>query len=210
MGNVAYMDRILFDENFFELNLLDNSKSTSGRFRNLWFALVKVTIKGSYLEFGVFKGHTINFIAKRIGSNIIYGFDSWQGIPEEWFIKNSLSDPTKSITFPMGSWSAEKPKVYKNVKLVDGWFKDSLPVFIKETDINPIAFLHIDSDLYSSAKTIFNHIGNYIVSGTVIVFDEWHAHEHEKKAFSEWLQESDKTARIVVVTNTGQCTVIIN
>jgi len=204
------MNRISFDANFVEFNLLDNSKSTPGRFWNLSFALGKVTIKGLYLEFGVFEGQTINFIAKKIGSNIIYGFDSWQGIPEEWFIKNSLSDPTKSITFPMGSWSAEKPKVYKNVKLVDGWFKDSLPVFIKETDISPIAFLHIDSDLYSSAKTIFNHVGPYIVSGTVIVFDEWHAHEHEQKAFLEWLQESDKTARIVAVTNTGQCTVITN
>ena len=153
----------------------------------------------------------INFISKLIDPKIIYGFDSWQGIPEEWFIKNSLSDPTKSATFPIGSWKAEKkPEVNNNVILVDGWFKDSLPAFIKQTDINPVAFLHIDSDLYSSAKTIFNHLSNYIVSKTIIVFDEWHAHEHEKKAFLEWLEETDKTATAVSTTNNGQFTVVVN
>lgn len=204
------MNRILFNAGCAEFNSYDG-RTDPNRLANLEYSLSKVIVNGSYLEFGVFNGHTINFISKLIDPKIIYGFDSWQGIPEDWFIKNSLTDPNKSVTFPRGHWKADqKPDVSNNVRLVDGWFKDSLPTFIKQTDITPIAFLHIDSDLYSSAKTIFNHLSNYIVLNTMIVFDEWHAQDHEKKAFLEWLEETDKTATAVSMTNTGQFTVLVN
>jgi len=55
------------------------------------------------------------------------------------------------------------------------------------------ALVHIDCDLYSSTRTVFEHIGDRIVSGTILVFDEyfnyvnWRAHEH--KAFQELVRE---------------------
>ena len=47
------------------------------------YALNKITLSGYYLEFGVFSGKTINHIAKKIKYNI-YGFDSFEGLPEFW------------------------------------------------------------------------------------------------------------------------------
>lgn len=180
------------------------------RYANLKNALDRVSLDGMFLEFGVAAGHTINFISNIKKDKTIYGFDSWEGIPEDWYIKSSLGDPSKPAFFPKGSWKSDKPKVNSNVILVDGWFEDSLPEFLEQTPLKNIAFLHIDSDLYSSAKTIFKYLGPYIVRRTVIVFDEWHASDHEEKAFTEWLTETNKTASIIYTTNTGQVTAIIN
>ena len=50
-------------------------------------------------------------------------------------------------------------------------------------------------DIYSSTKTIFDHIGPSLRPGTVIVFDEWHGYstgnpeEHEQKAFKEFVAD---------------------
>ena len=69
-----------------------------------------------------------------------------------------------------------------------------LPSFV---DYHPgnIAMLHIDSDLYSSSKTIFNNLADRIVPGTVIMFDEFYNYDgfehHEYKAFKEFVEEYD-------------------
>lgn len=183
------------------------------RFSNLEHALMQVTVEGMFFEFGVSSGFTINFISgtDKMNGKVIYGFDSWEGIPEDWHVKNSITDPTKSAFFPRGSWKvSEKPTVNSNVILIDGLFENSLPQFIKQNTMSGVAFIHVDSDLYSSAKTILHNLGPYIVKGTVIVFDEWHAVDHEEKAFKEWLEESNKTASIVYTTDTGQITAIID
>ena len=43
------------------------------------YSLAGVTVDGHYLEFGVFTGGTIRFIARRIGQRLIHGFDSFKG-----------------------------------------------------------------------------------------------------------------------------------
>jgi hypothetical protein len=61
----------------------------------------------------------------------------------------------------------------------------------------PVAYLHIDSDLYSSAIYVLDTLNDRIVPGTLIVFDElanfrlsgkfnnWPIHEW--RAMFEWL-----------------------
>jgi hypothetical protein len=48
------------------------------------YPLGAVTIDGHYLEFGVFTGGTIRFIARRSGQRVIHGLDSFKGLPEAW------------------------------------------------------------------------------------------------------------------------------
>lgn len=45
-------------------------------------SLDKVEFDGLFMEFGVFKGKSINYIASQIGDKTVYGFDSFEGIPE--------------------------------------------------------------------------------------------------------------------------------
>ena len=43
-----------------------------------------VEIEGAYLEMGVCTGKTINFIAALNPLQTVYGFDSFEGLPEDW------------------------------------------------------------------------------------------------------------------------------
>ncbi len=85
------------------------------------------------------------------------------------------------------------PEVAGNVDLVVGWFDQTLPGFLAERPGEPVALLHVDCDLYSSTRTVFSQLGERIVAGTVIVFDEyfnypgWRAHEYQ--AFQEFVRE---------------------
>ena len=142
--------------------------------------------KGLFLEFGVFSGRTINIIAGSVEKEgiIVHGFDSFEGLPEDW------NDSAKKGTFNMDGLL---PIVNNNVQLHKGWFDDSLPVFLKENKGN-VSFLHIDSDLYSSAKTVLSLLKKQIVPGTFILFDEYFNYpsfeQHELKAFHEFLEET--------------------
>jgi hypothetical protein len=142
-------------------------------------ALKLVNLEGLFLEFGVATGHTISQIA-RLSQTQIFGFDSFEGLPEPW-----------RTGFPKGRFSGEIPRVPPNVSIVKGWFSETLPKFIQEHD-EPVAFLHVDCDLYSSTKCIFDLLHPQIGPGCVIVFDEyfnypgWQHHEH--KAFMELVE----------------------
>lgn len=141
--------------------------------------------QGLILEFGVNEGGSINFIASRIGMRTVHGFDSFEGLPEAWSGNNMAAG-----YFSRGG---RLPRVRDNVRLHKGWFDLSLPDFTA-VEPGPIAFLHVDCDLYSSTKTIFDLLGDRLVPGAVIVFDEyfnypnWRAHEH--KAFMEHVAAS--------------------
>ena len=144
-------------------------------------SLAAVPIDGLYLEFGVFAGGTINHIARQI-KQTIHGFDAFEGLPEKWG------------AVPAGKFSrkGQPPKVLDNVELHVGWFDQTLPEFLRQHP-GQVAFLHIDSDLYSSAKVVLWQLAERIVPGTVIVFDEYFNYpdwrEHEYKAFQEFVSE---------------------
>jgi predicted O-methyltransferase YrrM len=148
----------------------------------LTFGLQQVKdTSGLYLEFGVFSGASINHIAQRIDNNI-YGFDSFEGLPERW--RNRLDAGHFKV--------AALPSVKQNVTLIKGWFDKTVPEFLKEYS-EDISFLHVDCDLYSSTRTIFTNFAPRIKVGTVIVFDEYFNYpgwrEGEYKAFQEFTKE---------------------
>ena len=120
------------------------------------------TPDGLYCEFGVHSGATINFIAERAAGRTVFGFDSFQGLPEDW------RPGVEKGHFAM----AELPKVRPNVRLIKGWFNESLPGFLREHP-GVASFIHVDCDLYSSTRTIFDLMGDRIVPGTVLNFDEF-------------------------------------
>jgi hypothetical protein len=159
----------------------------------LKFGSDHVTLHGAFLEMGVCTGKTINFIAALNPEQQIWGFDSFDGLPEEW-ARPDITVPQGTFRVNIDGWM---PPVLHNVSLVKGLFDQTLPQFkdqiLKST---PIAFLHVDCDIYASTKEIFERLGDNIVSGTVIVFDEMYnypgAEKHEFKAFQEFLERTGK------------------
>jgi hypothetical protein len=167
------------------------------------FAVESVRVDGLWLEFGVWTGTSARLITKvarksRHASDFksgkkLYGFDSFEGLPEDW------TDPETGVVEKEGkkgffSLSGYIPKPPNDsIVYIKGWFDESLPIFVKDHK-DAVAFLHIDCDLYSSTKTIFDNLEDRIVPGTVIMFDEIHGypgHEaHELKAFLEFVEKA--------------------
>lgn len=139
---------------------------------------------GMVLEFGVATGRTLNHIARLLPHKFIHGFDSFQGLPENW-----------TSRMPKGFFKRNNlPRVNHNCKLHVGWFNETLPRWKSVFGDNPIQLLHIDSDLYSSAVTILSELEANIVPGTVIVFDEYINYpgwqQDEFRAWQEFVAEN--------------------
>lgn len=149
----------------------------------LSFACKQNLPDGMVLEFGVRTGTTINHIARCLPERTIFGFDSFEGLPAAW-----------------DGWSMEKgtfaqdslPEVTGNVQLVKGWFDETLQPFLAQ-HAGKAALVHIDSDIYSSAKTILDELAPRIAAGTLIVFNEYFNYpnwrRHEYRAFAEFCQQ---------------------
>jgi hypothetical protein len=168
---------------YIQENLLHvNSVTSRYELLTLSFSKVDQNQLGLYCEFGVYTGNSINHIAS-LTHKTVFGFDSFEGLPERWRDR-----------FEKGAFRLNKlPQTRTNVILIKGMFHETLPDFLMAHRDN-IAFLHIDCDLYSSAKTIFNLIGNKIVPDTIIVFDDYFNYpgwkNGEFKAFSEYVHET--------------------
>lgn len=146
------------------INDFKNIKKFENQQQIMLNCLDQSTIEGLNLEFGVYQAQTINVCSNYHKNKIFYGFDSFEGLPEDWrtgFLKGH---------FNLGG---NLPKVNSNVVLIKGLFSDTLRPFL-ESKQEKISFLHIDCDLYSSTKCILQEIKNYISKGTIILFDEFY------------------------------------
>ena len=162
----------------------DNVQVTLHNASAVTAALKAVTLDGTLAEFGVYKGTSLTQIAKFFPDRTVHGFDSFAGLPDSWGGKAKGA-------FDIG---AKPPQLsVSNVEFHVGWFADTIPVFAQKYS-GPFAFAHLDADLYSSTKTVFDNLGDWFVAGTIVVFDEyfgyhgWQRHEH--KAFQEFLSRT--------------------
>ena len=138
-----------------------------------------------YIEFGVFSGTSINFLSKKINKRI-YGFDSFHGLKEDWVGTSNVKG-----TFDL---KGQIPKLERNVVPVAGWIQDTLPKFLIEKKPK-IIFVHIDVDTYETTKFILEKIKPFLVSNSIILFDELYNYEGwdvgEYKALTEVFEENE-------------------
>ena len=125
-------------------------------------SLRRISNPGIILEFGVFKGDSLRYIASKMPQYEVHGFDCFEGLPLDW-----AHNPKGA--FDVGG---KLPKVPRNVTLWKGYFEDTLPQWSQSFD-EPISMLHVDCDLNSSTKTIFDYLGGRLKEGTVLLFDDY-------------------------------------
>jgi hypothetical protein len=164
----------------------------------LKYALRQRERDGLVLEFGVATGATLKVICEET-EHTVYGFDSFNGLPEDW------THFQKAGRF---SSSGRPPEnLMDNAELVVGLFEDTLPKFLNNHD-GPASFVHIDCDLYSSTKSVLRHLSPRLCPGTIVVFDEYFNYpgwqENEHKAFDEYLETSDLAAEYIGFASSGQ------
>jgi len=142
------------------------------------------------LEFGVYKGITLTQLRNDLDDSYqLFGFDSFEGLPEDWSFTNLKKGDLSTNGFI--------PNI-SGVKMYPGWFKDTISEYEKIAE--PFALLHCDADLYSSTIDILYGLNDYIKKGTIIVFDEWYYNhndipqnrQHEQKAFYEWVKDKNR------------------
>lgn len=153
--------------------------------KNMFEFSVPRLADGMLLEFGVAKGKSINYLAQ-LTPRQVHGFDSFESFPEAY-----AGHVTSHDAF---DYKGKLPNVRPNVTLYPGFFDKTLPGFLSKNS-GPVAFIHIDCDLYSSTKTVFDALKDRI-QDTYIQFDEyynyWCWEHHEHRAFQEFLKENPK------------------
>ncbi len=134
---------------------------------------------GTWAEFGVADGSTLRRIAAARGSAKLWGFDSFVGLPEEWVRKDD-------VIHLKGHFAQERVPQVAGAHIVVGFFEDTLPSWRPPA---PITFLHVDCDLGSATRTVFDHCSPLLAPGAIIAFDEALAYpgfeEHEILALYE-------------------------
>lgn len=141
---------------------------------------------GLIVECGVYFGRSLDVLARNTALPV-HGFDSFQGLAEDW------------LDQPAGSYSTggALPGVGPGVTLHPGWFEDTLPGFAREYRDKRIALLHIDCDTYPATKTVLEHLGPLTDPDTVFVFDDltgiaqWR--DHECRALLEFAADRSMT-----------------
>lgn len=156
---------------------------------------------GDIYEFGVGSGASIRKILKYIDHNLytynmfpyIFGFDSFEGLPDE---QNGVELFSK---FTKGSYRFDDVKNLRSATtfIQNVWFKDIKYV----SDMGPALLVHIDCDLYSSTIDAFKFLleNKLIVKGTLIAYDEFQSTNDplaggESKAHLEFFQPSLRMA----------------
>jgi predicted O-methyltransferase YrrM len=167
----------------------------------LRFALGEIKGPGLALEFGVAGGTTLAIIADAVARDrTVVGFDVFTGLPETW-----------RTGFPAGEFAHAPPTDIPGARVVAGFFEDTLPAFLAETD-EPIAFVHLDADLYSSTKTVLGLTEERLAPDAVLVLDEFFNYpgwqEHEFRAWNEFIARTGRTFDYLAYTGNNEQVVV--
>jgi predicted O-methyltransferase YrrM len=171
------------------------------RHDTLRHALSLIKGPGLALEFGVATGTTLQIIADTVAADrTVVGFDVFTGLPETW-----------RTGFPAGEFAQENVPDVTGAEIIVGLFEAELPGFLDRND-EQIAFLHVDCDLYSSAKTVFELAGDRLAPDAVLVFDEFFNfpgwQQHEFRAWTEFIEKSGRSFEYLAYTGNNEQVVV--
>jgi hypothetical protein len=135
-----------------------------------------------YYEFGVFRGFSFWF-AEQLSrmyagpSFRLFGFDSFEGLPQPQldseaavFKKGEFCGSYEAVTTNLTKWKTD----FKRIRLHKGFY--SKPLFERlrhSEEFLPISICLIDVDLYESCLPVLDFIKNYLVVGSILLFDDY-------------------------------------
>lgn len=180
-------------------------------------------LEGDYLEFGVYRGENIStayhfaqlanpaIFQDNPGSSMenkllqmnFYAFDSFEGLPP---LKDNDLEGYVQPDFAAGAYCFPAKDFKENlkangvdlskVKIVEGFYDSVLNEKTKnKLPLKKAALVYIDCDLYSSTVPVLDFIKDYLVDGSVLMFDDWFSYrgnpnKGEQKAFWQWLKKN--------------------
>lgn len=157
-------------------------------------------LQGDVAEVGVYKGGVAKLIAKTAPHKNVYLFDTFSGLPavSEGINMNNKRFNDTSLR-SVKSFLQDCP----NVTLYQGTFPDTASAI---EDKN-FSFIHIDVDLYKSVKDCLEFFYHRMVTGGIIVIDDYDswAWPGVKNAVSEFLADKKEYP---IITTEIQCAII--
>ena len=161
-----------------------------------------VNLPGHIVECGVFKGAslirfcTFREILESNYSRKVIGFDAFGKFPaqsdsnDQAFIKNFEQSAGDGISYD----ELEKVLNYKkfsNYELIPGDILETVPDYVANHPELKIALLHIDVDVYEPSSIILNNLFERVVSGGIVVFDDFGTVDGETRAIDEYFKNQD-------------------
>jgi O-methyltransferase len=152
----------------------------------------------SYLEFGVWKGVTLGaWVTINTNQNSrFYGFDSFEGLPEDWVHGFGV---TRKEIFDLKGIAPAIADV--RVRLVKGWFQQTLRKFLADTKLSHPLVVHIDSDLHTSTHYVLSTLDPFLEAGDIIIFDEYASPEHEYFAWEQHKRAFMRDAKCIAMAD---------
>lgn len=169
-------------------------------------------IKGNFVELGVARGGCAALMAE-VAFNSggmerqLWLFDSFEGLPDPTDDDYSSGNTGEHVRpLPKGSCLGTIEDVqtllfsilnYPNGKIyfVKGWFQNTLP--IRHKDVKDIAVLRIDGDWYESTKYCLEYLYYQVVSGGVVIIDDYQTCYGCKKAVDEFISKNNIHANMM-------------
>jgi O-methyltransferase len=159
---------------------MENTLITQDRLDSL-VQLCKSTKAETIAEVGVYKGGSLKFLAEHFSSAVIFGFDTFEGLPKEHWHNSEVHKPGDFDDTDIKSVYEfiDKP----NVVLVQGLF----PKSAKQYKDQIFDFVHIDTDFYKAVSESIAWFWPRMSKGGIIVFDDykWPNCPGVKKALDE-------------------------
>jgi O-methyltransferase len=193
--NIDYLYSAYYTEREISGHKLDNYPLLDYPYQNreLLYSWVQhhigVTTPIDYLEFGVFKGESIEkWITLNTHQNSrFYGFDSFEGLPEDWYSGKQKGHFDVGGAIPTINDS--------RVNFLKGWFNETLPAFVAHYNPANLIVIHLDADILSSTIYVLLKLDTFIKKGTVVVFDEFRG--QEAGALNLYIRSSGKNYKIL-------------
>ena len=138
-----------------------------------------------FLEFGVNKGVGINFFSDHLKASkkIIYGFDSFEGQPNDWL------GYIHTKGFQKGNKNT-MDKLNSNVVIIEGLVEDTLEPFLLKNENKKRNFVHFDLDAYASTLFVLKKIKPYLSNNAILLFHIVHNYSGWKNGIIKAINET--------------------
>jgi O-methyltransferase len=155
----------------------------------------------SFVECGVAKGGCLAMMKYCSGiNNKIFGFDSFEGMPDIDSDKDisdyNKSDPLYWVGKPLCNGIDSVYDTFdklnlntSNVNLVKGFFQDTLNIQKNIEDVGEIAVLRLDADWYDSTMVCLEKLYDKVIDGGVIIIDDYGHFIGAKRATDEFREK---------------------
>ena len=157
------------------------------------------TKKLKFIEIGVAKGGLLALISKYCKNMVIYGYDSWEGMPKitkkddpahkqyeniKWSCINDVYDSFKLINSPTNK-----------LHLIKGYVENTIPNNIDL--LNNIDIIRLDIDWYSGTKFCLDNLYDKVNPGGLIIIDDYNWNIGCKKAVDSFLKKRNISFKLL-------------